>query len=84
MFPSLIRTVVPVLAGLALGLAARAGLDLPYGAVAEILTAVLTVAYYAVARLIESKWPGIGRILLSFGLTGRTPTYRRTKADVRQ
>ena len=47
MLASIIRTAVPVIAGVLLGWAAKIGLDLPSGAVTEIVTAVLTTAYYA-------------------------------------
>lgn len=38
MYDSVIRTVVPVIVGVLLGQAARIGLDLPAGAVTEVLT----------------------------------------------
>lgn len=53
LFASLMRTVVPVLVGLVLGLAARVGLDVDSTTVAMVVTAGLTAAYYAVFRLLE-------------------------------
>lgn len=75
MYDSVIRTVVPVIVGVLLGQAARIGLDLPAGAVTEVVTVVVTGAYYAVARLVEQRWPALGRVLLSAGLSRRTPMY---------
>lgn len=75
MYDSVIRTVVPVIVGVLLGQAARIGLDLPAGAVTEVVTVVTTGAYYAVARLVEQRWPALGRVLLSAGLSRRAPVY---------
>jgi hypothetical protein len=75
MYDSVIRTVVPVIVGVLLGQAARIGLDLPAGAVTEVVTVVVTGAYYAVARLVEQRWPALGRVLLSAGLSRRVPVY---------
>jgi len=75
MYDSVIRTVVPVIVGVLLGQAARIGLDLPAGAVTEVVTVVVTGAYYAVARLVEQRWPALGRVLLSAGLSRRAPVY---------
>lgn len=75
MYDSIVRTVVPVIVGVLLGQAARIGLDLPAGAVTEVVTVVVTGAYYAVARLVEQRWPALGRVLLSAGLSRRAPVY---------
>ena len=75
MYDSVIRTVVPVIVGVLLGQAARIGLDLPAGAVTEVVTVVVAGAYYAVARLVEQRWPALGRVLLSAGLSRRAPVY---------
>ena len=75
MYDSIVRTVVPVIVGVLLGQAARIGLDLPAGAVTEVVTVVTTGAYYAVARLVEQRWPALGRVLLSAGLSRRAPVY---------
>lgn len=73
----LIRTVVPAVVGVLLGQAARVGLDLPSGAVTEIVTVVLIGAYWGVARWLELNVHGsFGRVLLALGLTKQTPTYR--------
>lgn len=53
LFASFMRTLVPVLAGLLLSLAARVGLDLDGEAVAAGVTAALTAGYYAAFRGLE-------------------------------
>jgi multisubunit Na+/H+ antiporter MnhB subunit len=75
MLASILRTVVPVVVGTLLGLAAKVGLDLPGGAVTALVTVVLTAAYYWLARLVEQTWPAAGRYLLALGLTGKQPMY---------
>ena len=72
---SIIRTVVPLVVAVILGQAARVGLRLPEGAVAEIVTVVLGGVYYAVGRWLERRWPAVGRWLLAAGLTGKQPSY---------
>jgi hypothetical protein len=76
MLDSVLRTMVPVIVGVLLGQAARIGLDLPEGVVTEVVTVVATAAYYAVARWVEQTRPGVGRVLLSLGLSGKQPVYR--------
>ncbi|MER7063907.1 hypothetical protein [Streptomyces albidoflavus] len=75
MLASIIRTVVPVIVGVLLGWAARVGLELPEGAVTELVTVALTGVYYALGRWVESWWPAGGRILLAAGLTAKKPNY---------
>lgn len=75
MYESVVRTVVPLIVGALLGYAARVGLDLPEGAVTEIVTVVVTTAYYALARLVERYVPSVGGVLLSAGLTRKAPEY---------
>lgn len=73
---SIIRTVVPLIVGAVIGLAAEANLDLPNESVSAIVTVLVTAGYYAVARWVElNASPKIGRILLSLGLTRKTPEY---------
>lgn len=78
MLASIIRTVVPVIAGVLLGWAARVGLDLPEGPVTELVTIAITTGYYALGRWVETWWPAGGRILLAAGLTGKKPNYDLT------
>lgn len=79
-FTSTVRTVVPVLVGLALSLAAWAGLDLDGEAATAVVTGAVIVAYYLVFRLLEAlagrlKWRPLQ--LLAGLLLGwaRPPTY---------
>lgn len=53
LFVSFMRTLVPLVAGVVLGWAARLGLDLDDGQVTTYVTAALTAGYYALLRLIE-------------------------------
>ena len=78
MLPSIIRTVVPVIVGVLLGQAARLGLDLPAGAVTEIVTVAVTAAYYAIVRAIEQRVPAVG-VLLGYP---RAPKYRKDDVDL--
>jgi len=65
-----------VIVGVLLVQAARIGLDLPEGALNEIVTVVVTAAYYGLARLVEERVsPVVGRLMLSAGLTRKRPTY---------
>lgn len=78
MYASIVRTVVPLVVALVLGQAARIGLDLDEGAVTSIATAIIGFAYYGIARMLETEFPAVGRVLLSAGLTrGTNPTYSR-------
>lgn len=53
LFTSYVRTVVPIAAGLVLGLAARYGLNLDDTTVVMYVTAALTALYYAAFRGLE-------------------------------
>lgn len=75
MLPSILRTVVPMVVALILGQAARIGLGLDEGAVTTIVTAVIGFAYYGVIRLLEERFPALGRWLLALGFTGKKPVY---------
>jgi hypothetical protein len=75
---SILRTVVPIIVGILLGWAAKVGLNLPGGAVTDIVTVVLTAAYYALGRFVEQTWPNVGRFLLSLSLTRAVqPVYAK-------
>jgi hypothetical protein len=78
MLDSILRTVVPVVVGVLLGWATKVGLDFPSGAVFEVVTVVLTAAYYALSRWVETTWLGVGKVLLSLGLARRQPVYVKT------
>jgi hypothetical protein len=75
---SLIRTWVPVGVGAALTwLATEAGIVLDentsaMGAVFAV--ALVTAAYYALARAVERAWPVAGSVLVALGIA-KAPTY---------
>lgn len=77
MFHSVIRTAVPLIVAVILGQAAQVGLDLPEGAVTDLVTVLVGTAYYALARALEKRFPAAGSILLALGLTSRQPVYTR-------
>ena len=54
LFVSFMRTVVPIVAGLVLTLLVRIGVTFDSAAVASVVTAVLTGAYYTLFRLLET------------------------------
>lgn len=81
MLDSILRTAVPYLVGALIVLAGKAGLDLHADmTITEVVTLVVATGYYWLARLVEQAWPGLGRVLLSFGLARRTPVYRKARA----
>lgn len=54
LYTSIVRTVVPALVGLVLGLGAAAGLDLDSAQVTAALTVGVYLAYYSVLRTVET------------------------------
>lgn len=71
---ALIRTWTPSAVGAALAWLLTLGIELDPDTQAGLiagLTAVMVAAYYALARLLESRWPWLGVLL---GST-RQPTY---------
>lgn len=84
-FTSQIRTAVPTAAGAGLvWLGATTGVVIPddlskaatYG-----VTALVIILYYTLARLVEIRFPGIGRFLLSLGLAKGAPSYPGSAAS---
>jgi hypothetical protein len=82
LFTSLMRTLVPIVAGLVLSWAARLGLDLDDAQLTVYVTAALTAGYYAAFRLLEElaermAWRPLQ--LLAGVLLGwaRPPAYER-------
>lgn len=72
---SLIRTGVPVVAGIILTWLATRGLTLDGAtgdALATLLQGVLTALYYVVSRGLEVRFPQLGFLL---GIS-KTPTYK--------
>ena len=75
--PSLIRTYVPLGVGLVLSYLATKGLHLDTGTQAglvSLLTVAITALYYTGVRLIETRYPAIGTVLLGLGVKGK-PAY---------
>jgi hypothetical protein len=60
LFPSFMRTLVPIAAGALLTLAAKTGIDLDSGTSTTVATAIVTAAYYLVFRLLEETAARIG------------------------
>jgi hypothetical protein len=46
-------------------------------ALSAAVAALIEVGYYVAGRWIEMHYPAAGRVLLSLGLVGRSPTYIR-------
>jgi hypothetical protein len=67
------RAVVPFVVSLLLGWAAKVGLRLPNDAVTLVITVIIGFAYYTEARVLEQRWPAVGKILLSAGPVSRKP-----------
>lgn len=78
-FISLIRTWIPIILGTALTwLAVHFGVVLDgdtSAALAVAAVGAVTAVYYLLARWVETRWPGLGRILLALGLTKTQPKY---------
>lgn len=87
---SVIRTWVPVGVGTALTwvlswLATNWHWDIALSQQASttagmVSVAVVTAAYYALARLVEKRWPKLGRLLISLNLVKAPPVYAKTEA----
>lgn len=75
---SIIRTLVPLLAGHLLALLAAVGLNLDtagQGALTDWLGVTLSGVYYVVVRLVETKVPAVGWLL---GLAKSPDSYSET------
>lgn len=77
-FISLIRTWVPVGVGAFITwLATNYDIVVPADASSSLVVgvaALVIAAYYAVARLVEKRFPGLGKILVGLGV-GQAPRY---------
>jgi hypothetical protein len=73
------RTLVPLLTGLIIAAGAKAGLDLPAGALSDVLVAGITGGWVILSRLIELRWPLLGRILMSLGISNKAPSYQASQ-----
>jgi hypothetical protein len=69
--PSLLRTFVPVLVGLILGVAGANFVGVTEESLTAAVSTAITLVYYLVLRLVEQKWPKFGILLGSM----RQPTY---------
>lgn len=78
MLTSIVRTLVPLIVGaLTTWAATYLGVDLPTGALEEVVTVLVAAVYYTVVRLLEEHVsPVFGRVLLGLGLRGR-PKYNQ-------
>jgi len=78
LFPSLMRTIVPLVAGWLITLLATVGVDFSSESVISVVTVVITAAYYTLFRLLERAAPTGGVAEKIFGaLLGyaRPPEY---------
>lgn len=83
LFPSVMRTVVPLIAGWLLSLAVQAGVTIDSEAVATAVTTATVLAYYLVFRLLEvlgTKLRGTALQKVAGFLLGwaRPPAYPNT------
>jgi len=70
----LVRTLVPMLVGLVVALAARIGLDLDEAAVTPVVAAIVAYGYAVVARWLEQRVPSL-RVLLGLGVARKVARY---------
>lgn len=82
MFASVIRTVVPFIVGILITQALKIGIELPEGSVTNIVTVLVSGAYYWIMRYAEQFKPLIGRIFLALGATAKQPVYRLPAGSV--
>lgn len=92
MFASLARTYVSMAVGVVVAWFAARGFEVdPATQVAAIagLTGLASALYYTIARAVEARWPRLGGILLTLGLSSQQPVYVRaggpaplTRADL--
>lgn len=68
---SLVRTLVPTVVGLILSLLAKAELEVDSGLLSGVLDALFVGGYYALVRVLESRWSVAG-VLLGWKVQ---PTY---------
>lgn len=77
-FPSVMRTLVPIVAGAVITVLAHIGVDFGSEATTTVATAVITGAYYTLFRLLERVAPTGGTAEKIFGLLlgfARPPVY---------
>lgn len=64
LWTSLVRTYAPLVVGVLVAWMAKVGWNADTGFMLTVITAGASAIYYFVARLVEYKWPAIGRWLL--------------------
>lgn len=83
LYPALVRTIVPMIVGFVLAFLASHNIHAS-AEFAQNLTGLLTVilgaAYYAVAHLLQSRWPLAGLLLGSTARPTYTGRHRKTSA----
>jgi hypothetical protein len=82
MLDSIIRTLVAKLLGGLLGLALAVGVVVPADvsdrlqvALTMLVAALIELGYYVTGRLVEQRFPTLGRTVLSLGMAKGTPVY---------
>lgn len=81
LFPSVLRTAVPLVAGWVITALVSIGVDFPSQQVTVVVTAVVTAAYYLLFRLLEQHAPTGGPAAKLFGVLlgyARPPEYPAT------
>ena len=78
LFPSLIRTYVPIVVGALFAWFITLGVEIDdtlQSGLVTVLTGVLIAIYYTVVRLLEKRWPGLSVLLGSTEIPAQyTPT----------
>lgn len=78
LFISLMRTLVPLVAGWLITLAVSLGVNLDSGVVTTMVTTLITLAYYAVFRFLENAAKSAPKMQKLFGVLlgwARPPDY---------
>ena len=60
---SMVRTLVPVVAGLIISGLARIGIEVSEPALITVIDGLVIGGYYALARWLEGRWTGFGWLL---------------------
>lgn len=77
-FPSIMRTLVPLIAGWVITLLTSVGVDYSSESTISVITVVISGAYYTLFRLLENAAPSGGKAEKLFGLLlgfVRPPVY---------
>jgi hypothetical protein len=73
--PFIVRTFVPIIVGFLLSVAVKYGFHLTSASLTVYVTFAITAVYTALAHYVETKWPWLGKYLVSAGLTSKKPVY---------